>query len=30
MTTEDKERLKNILFQKKGITYDDYKCKNEK
>lgn len=26
--TEDKELLKNILFQKKGITYDDYKCKN--
>lgn len=29
MTTEDKELLKNILFQKKGITYDDYKCKND-
>lgn len=26
---EDKELLKNILFQKKGITYDDYKCKND-
>lgn len=26
---EDKELLKNILFQKKGITYDDYKYKND-
>ena len=27
-SSEDKELLKNILFQKKGITYDDYKYKN--
>ena len=27
--SEDKEILKNILFQKKGITYDDYKCEND-
>ena len=26
---EDKKLLKNILFQKKGITYDDYKYKND-
>lgn len=28
MIQEDKKLLKNIVFQKKGITYDDYKCKN--
>lgn len=29
MIQENKELLKNILFQKKGITYDDYKRKND-